>query len=93
MELLDNPAEIELLKHLNDYISTIVEACKDRAPYRITNYAYKLAQLFHAFYSECRVVDENNIELSTSRLALVESTRIVLKNALYLIGVNAPSKM
>jgi len=93
LDLLDHPAEIELLKHLNDYISTIVEACKDRAPYRITNYAYKLAQLFHAFYSECRVVDENNIELSTSRLALVESTRIVLKNALNLVGVNAPNKM
>ncbi|HHU28579.1 TPA: arginine--tRNA ligase, partial [bacterium] len=41
LDLLDHPAEIELLKHLNDYISTIVEACKDRAPYRITNYAYK----------------------------------------------------
>ena len=39
------------------------------------------------------IIDKENIELSMQRLALVEATRITLKNALNLIGVEAPEKM
>ena len=49
--------------------------------------------IFHSFYNDCYVIDKENIELSMQRLALVEATRITLKNALNLIGVEAPEKM
>lgn len=92
-ELLNNPKEIELVKHINEFRNEIIESAKARAPHKIANYIQKLAQLFHSFYNDCYVIDKENIELSAQRLALVKATQITLKNALNLIGVSAPEKM
>ncbi|MDD4065806.1 MAG: DALR anticodon-binding domain-containing protein, partial [Bacilli bacterium] len=71
----------------------INEAASTREPYKIANYIQQLAQNFHSFYNECRVIDADNLELSGARLSLVKATKIVLKNALDLIGVSAPESM
>mgnify|MGYP001852717839 CR=1 FL=1 len=92
-ELLVNPKEIELVKHINEFRNGIIDSAINRTPHKIANYIQRLAQLFHSFYNECHVIDENNLELSEQRLALVEATRITLANALNLIGVSAPEKM
>jgi arginyl-tRNA synthetase len=85
--------EVDLIKQLIEFKQVIVDAAKSREPYQITNYIQKVAQLFHSFYNECRVVDENNFILSAQRLLLVVATKTVLANALSLIGVNAPQTM
>ena len=92
-KLLNQPSEMALLKHLADFANVVNDAAKDKAPYKITNYVHTLAELVHAFYNECRVIDQNNKELSGSRLALVKASKIVLKNALALVGVSAPIHM
>ncbi len=92
-ELLTHAKEIELVKHINEFRNEVVESAKLRAPHKIANYTQKLAQLFHSFYNDCYVIDENNIELSSQRLSLVKASQMTLKNALKLIGVNAPEKM
>ena len=92
-KLLSQPSEMALLKHLADFANLVNDAAKDKAPYKVTNYIHTLAELVHAFYNECRVIDQNNLELSGSRLALVKASKIVLKNALALIGVSAPIHM
>ena len=92
-DLLVNNKEIELVKHINEFRNVIVDSAINRAPHKIANYIQRLAQLFHSFYNECYVIDENNIELSKQRLSLVEATRITMANALNLIGVSAPEKM
>lgn len=92
-ELLTHEKEIELVKHINEFRNEIIESAKQRAPHKIANYTQKLAQLFHSFYNECYVIDEDHIELSSQRLALVKAAQITLKNALNLIGVSAPEKM
>lgn len=92
-ELLVNDKEINLLKHINEFRNEIVDSAKSRSPHKIANYIQRLAQLFHSFYNDCYVIDKNNLELSSQRLALVEATRITLKNALNLIGVSAPEEM
>lgn len=92
-DLLTHEKEIELVKHINEFRNEIVESAKLRAPHKIANYIQRLAQLFHSFYNDCYVIDENNKELSSQRLALVVASQITLKNALNLIGVNAPEKM
>ena len=53
----------------------------------------RVHELVHVFYNECRVIDKNNTEICSSRLALVKAAQIVLKNALNLIGVSAPIHM
>ncbi|HOJ44493.1 MAG TPA: arginine--tRNA ligase [Bacilli bacterium] len=90
---LDTIEEKQLLRHLESFEAEVVEAANARAPYKITNYVQKLASLTHSFYTICRVVDKENISLSKSRLALVRASRIVMANALALLGVSAPVKM
>ena len=90
---LKEASELELLKHLADFSNMVNDAAKDKAPYKVTNYIHSLAELVHAFYNDCRVIDRDNLEVSGSRLALVKASKIVLKNALALIGVSAPIHM
>lgn len=92
-ELLTHVKEIELVKHINEFRNEIIESAKLRAPHKIANYIQRLAQLFHSFYNDCYVIDEENRELSSQRLALVKASQLTLKNALNLLGVSAPEKM
>ena len=86
-------SEMNLLKHLANFANVVIDAAKDKAPFKIANYIHALAELVHVFYNECRVIDRDNLEISGSRLALVKASQIVLKNALDLIGVSAPIHM
>ncbi|KKP97799.1 MAG: Arginine-tRNA ligase [Candidatus Moranbacteria bacterium GW2011_GWD2_36_12] len=61
--------------------------------HKLPQYAMKLADKFHSFYDACKVIDENNEELTIARLSLINAVRIVLAEVLELIGVGAPSKM
>jgi len=90
---LKEQSEMALLKHLADFGKTINDAANDKAPYKIANYIHALAEMVHVFYNECRVIDKNNTEICSSRLALVKASQIVIKNALNLIGVSAPIHM
>ena len=90
---LEKESEIGLLKHLASYPNVILDAAKEKAPYKITNYIHDLAELVHEFYTECRVIDRDNKEVSASRLALCQASKQVMKNALNLIGVSAPEHM
>ncbi len=91
--LLQDVKEIELVKHINEFSNVIADAAKVRLPNKISNYISKLATLFHSFYGSNKVLDEGNIELTGQRLGLVLATKIVLANALFLIGVSAPESM
>ena len=91
--LLTTAKEVDLLKHVSSFPDVVADAAVNRAPNLICNYVQKLAAYFHSFYGSCKVNDKDNPELSAERLALVEATRITLKNALYLLGVSAPEKM
>ena len=59
---------------------------------RIPQYAIELAESFHRFYQEVKVITDNKEE-TQARLALVLATQIVLKNTLSLMGISAPLKM
>ena len=91
--LLNNPKEIDLLKHITSFSDVVADAAVNRAPNKICNYIQKLAQYFHSFYGACKINDDSNLELTNERLALADATRITLKNALELLGVSAPEQM
>ena len=91
--LLTNSKEIDLLKHIGEYENVVLDAALNKAPFKITNYLYTLASLFHSFYNECKVIDKKNVELTAQRVVLAKMTRITIKNGLKLIGVEALEKM
>lgn len=92
-DLLTHEKEIALLKYINEFTNVVADSAKSRAPHKVCNYIQKLAQHFHSFYGACKVIDDENVELTKQRLALLKATKITLKNALDLIGVEAIEKM
>ena len=92
-EDLTNEKEIELMKSLQEFNKVIVDTAKTRQVHKMCHYIQSLASKFHSFYNVCKVVDRDNLELSSQRLALVKATQIVLANALDCIGVEAVESM
>ncbi len=90
---LDSESEKSLVLMLKDYPEVITVAANELEPYKITNYVHSLAMAINDFYTKCRVLDDKDVALSKQRLALVEASRIVLADALSLIGVSAPERM
>lgn len=90
---LGQKQEMDLLKTLIEFPKTIENAAKNRGPHMVTTYIQDLASKIHAFYTECRVIDREHLDVTASRLALAKASRIVMKNALSVIGVNAPDAM
>jgi arginyl-tRNA synthetase len=92
LELLNHPAEIELIKNLIAFPEIIEETARDYQVHRLPAYAMKVAGLFHRFYTECHVLGEEK-DLEKARLALIMVTKIVLENILNLMGISKPEKM
>ncbi len=90
--LLKQPAEINLIKKLIIFPEIIEKTTKDFQVQRLPHYAFELASSFHKFYENCQVISSDKV-LSRSRLALIESTRIILKKTLSLMGISSPEKM
>ncbi len=84
--------ERALMLHLLHFPGTVAGATEAREPHRVATYAQELATAFHQFYHVCRIVGEDPA-LSAARLDLARATKVVLKNALGLLGVGAPSSM
>ena len=92
-DLLLNEKEKNVLIILRDYKDVILAAVEENEPFKITNYVHQLAVALNEFYTVCKVLDDKDVELSKQRLALVKASSIVLKDALSLIGVDAPERM
>ncbi len=82
--------ERELIKRLAEFPSVAAEAAEKRGPQGIPTYAIRVADDFHRFYHEHRVLESDE---QAFRLALSRATQIVIARALDLIGVAAPDSM
>ncbi len=90
--LLKAPEELNLIKHLAQFPQTIETAALSFEPHRMVNYLFDLATLFHKFYTECRVISDDQA-LTQARLALIDAVRIVIANGLGVLGISAPEHM
>lgn len=91
--LLQAEKEVTLLKRLGDYPQVVAEAAEKRMPHRVPQYVFDLASDLHSFYNAEKVIDLDNLELTQARIALMKAVRVVIQDALKLIGVEAPEKM
>ena len=90
--LLSGEAEKALIKQIAQYCEEIKLAARDYDPSHINRCLQELAACFHRFYTACRIRGEEP-RVAAARLKLADDTRMVLKNGLKLIGVDAPEKM
>ncbi|MGV9713443.1 arginine--tRNA ligase [Gordonia sp. NPDC003424] len=96
LDLLDDPAEGELIRTIGDFDEVVETAAELREPHRVCRYLESLAGSYHRFYARCRVLpqgDEQAADIHRARLALCAATRQVLANGLELVGVSAPERM
>ncbi|MFT4415346.1 arginine--tRNA ligase [Fredinandcohnia humi] len=93
LEYINSEKEIDLLKKLGEFPAAVTEAAEKRIPHRITNYINELAAALHSFYNAEKVLDQENLDKTKARLALMKAVQITLQNSLKLIGVSAPEKM
>ncbi len=94
LSALGHEDERVLMLKLASYADEISGAAFAREPHRIARYAQDLAADFHAFYTNCRVLNPEDASLTRARLALAVASRTVLANALEgILGVRAPERM
>ena len=102
-DILFNPANIfnehlsdteasNLVKTMAKFPEEISDAAETLEPHKISTYLMRLAQAFHRFYAEHRVLTDDTDKTQTY-LALAGAVRIILKNGLAILGVTAPERM
>jgi arginyl-tRNA synthetase len=92
-ELLLEQIEHDLILSLASFPDVFIEAAEYLKPNMFADYSNALADKFNTFYNALPVIKAESAELGEARLSLTNAIRIVLSNALGLIGVIAPEKM
>ncbi len=90
--LLSGEAETALVKAIAAFPDTVKAAAEKYEPYLIARAAIEICSRFNKFYYDCRIMDDD-MHIRNARLALTDAARICIKNALYLVGLEAPERM
>jgi len=90
--LLKERAEFDLIAKMNCFSEVVVNCALNLEPLSLTVYLRELAGEFHTFYSQHKVISEDN-KLTAARLALVSCAAQVISNGLKLLGIDAPKRM
>jgi arginyl-tRNA synthetase len=94
LQALPAPQDAELLKKLVTFPEIVEKASREREPHRITVYLHELATVAHAWYHHTRAVGApEGAATEQARLLLARAARIVLANALAILGITAPDRM
>ncbi len=89
---LKEPEEIKLIRILASFPEVVEKSARDLHPHIIFTFLMNLASSFHGYYNRHKVITEDR-ELTMARLCLISAVKIVIRNALCLLGVSAPERM
>ena len=92
LHLLNTDIELQLIKKLHQFSEEIIQCAVQYELHHICVYLEELAAQFHKFYTFNRILGTEK-DLAEARLALICAVKIVIKNGLKILGVNAPDKM
>ena len=92
VNLLKRPEEIELISLLTLYPEMVQVCARTREVHHLPAYLIDLASNFHSFYQRVRVISPDE-KISKARLLLISGVKIIMADALSLLGVSAPEKM
>jgi arginyl-tRNA synthetase len=90
--LLNEPEELQLLKAMSTFPTTIEGSALELAPHKVIFYLMDLAGQLHSYYNKHKVITDN-LPLSRARLCMIRALQVVLKNGLDIVGLSAPSRM
>jgi arginyl-tRNA synthetase len=92
LSVLTEPEERELIKALADFPQALSGAAAALEPHRLANWLHTTAGLVHTWYHKHHVLNEPEA-IMQARLVLANATRVVLRNALAVLGLSAPERM
>ena len=75
-----------IIKKMSEFEDVIISAADKRMPHLIANYVYELASMFHTFYSMEKIITDDD-EYTLERIKLLKAIKIVINNALDLLGI------
>ena len=93
LSLLNHEQEIKLIYLLIEFEDLILKLSTNLEPQLLANYLFNLATKFHKYYSTCRIINDDNYELTKSRLYLIKAIKITLSNGLDILGISSPERM
>jgi arginyl-tRNA synthetase len=85
--------ETEIIKLLRKFAFVVAEAAVNYSPAIIANYCYDLAREYNQFYHDYSILNETNTEIRNLRLSLSGNTGRILKNGMWLLGIEMPERM
>lgn len=91
--LLTHPSEVKLMQHLMNFNTIVLSAAENYKPASLCSYLYDTAKKFNGFYHDCPIGHVDDQKLKATRLALAQSTGLILKNGLALLGIPVPERM
>jgi arginyl-tRNA synthetase len=92
-ELLKTHEEISLMKILSIFPEVVLSSASALEPHKIITYLNEVAENYHKFYHNNRVINLEDKDTSYARLKLCEASKTVLKNGFEIIGISAPERM
>ena len=95
VSLLTDPSELALIRAMLRLPELVQQMALTLEPHHLPHFTMELAQSFHGFYENCRVISANpeDGDVTLARLKLVESAQIVFRRSLELMGMSAPERM
>lgn len=91
-EALDDK-EIQLLRHIEQFPIVVAEAGKVLSPALIANFAYDIAKEYNQFYHDFSILKEADEKKRANRLLISKTVAQVIKNALWILGIEVPERM
>ena len=99
LSLIDDAAELQVVKRLAEYPRMIEQASAAHEPHRVAFYLYELAGDFHALWNKgkesphLRFIFKDQHHVTVARLALLRAIRYVIGNGLRILGVRPVEEM
>lgn len=92
-ELLKEPSEHDLMRHIYDINTVIIQACENYKPSTLASHLFYTCKSFNRFYADVSVLKADSAELRSARLALTRAFALTLETGLALLGIVAPERM
>lgn len=89
----NNDIENKIIKELSKYPELVNDLLSNNEPSHLTKYIFVLTQLFSKFYEQINISNEENIDLKSSRIRLLNSMLKVITSALSILGIDTVEKM
>ena len=86
--------EISLLRTLYKFPEVVETAALRYEPHLLCNFLFDLAQKFNLFYNNIPILsNDSDVLIRSRRLVLTKASALIIKNGLYLLGIETPERM